>query len=165
MPKAELSFLCPTFHLVLFYISTKYHTNIPKGLWLTEPTRNQWIITVKYNKGRSKRGTVVILVRNTSHPVLHFYQVPSKYSKGCSSYRADTNLFQIKQRVITPKVRRPELSILYATCHLVLIYISTKYHQNIPRSIQVTECTRLFTPTGSVPKTVCPPIHPLWRKT
>ena len=35
--------------LVLFYISTKYHNNIPKGLWLTEWTQNQWIITVKYN--------------------------------------------------------------------------------------------------------------------
>ena len=40
------------------------------------------------------------------------------------------NLFQIKQRVVTPKVRMPELSILYVTCQLVLIYISTKYHQN-----------------------------------
>ena len=33
----------------------------------------------------------------------------------------------------------PELSFLYATCHLVLLYISTKYHQNIPKSICVTE--------------------------
>ena len=36
-------------------------------------------------------------------------------------------IFLIKQRVITPKVRKPELSILYAI-H-VLIYISTKYHK------------------------------------
>ena len=52
------------------------------------------------------------------------------------------NLFQIKQRVITPKVRKPELSVLYATHHLILIYISTKYNQNIPKGIQVTEQTR-----------------------
>ena len=40
-----------------------------------------------------------------------------------------------------------------------LIYISTKYNQNIPKGIQVTERTRGFmpTPTGSVPKTICPP--------
>ena len=44
--------------------------------------------------------------------------------------------------MITPKVRKPELSILYVTCHLVLIYISTKNHQNIPKGIQVTEQTR-----------------------
>ena len=61
----------------MFYISTKYHRNIPKGIRVTERTRN---------------------------------------------------LFQIKQRVITLKVREPELSILYARCHLILIYISTKYH-------------------------------------
>ena len=68
----------------------------------------------------------------------------------------------IKQQVITPKVRKPELSLLYATRHLILTYISTKYYQNIPKRIQVTEWTRTFTPTptGSIPKTICPPT--LW---
>ena len=33
----------------------------------------------------------------------------------------------------------PELSFLYATRHLVLFYICTKYHQNIPKGIRVTE--------------------------
>ena len=46
---------------------------------------------------------------------------------------------------ITPKVRKAELSFLYAaiyaTCCLILFYISTKYQQNIPEDIQVTEWT------------------------
>ena len=92
--KAELSFLTMTRRLILFYISTKYHLNTPKGSRVTEGTRN---------------------------------------------------LLQIKQRVITPKVRKPELSILYATHHLVLIFISTRYHQNISKGIQVTKRTRSFT--------------------
>ena len=50
--KQELSFLYPTRRLVLFYISTKYHKTVPKGLRLTERTQNQWIITVRHNKGR-----------------------------------------------------------------------------------------------------------------
>ena len=50
--KRELSFLYATGRLVLFYISTKYHKNIPKGFWLKEWTQNQWIITVKHKKGR-----------------------------------------------------------------------------------------------------------------
>ena len=82
--KAELSFLYVTAHLVLFYISAKYHQNIPKGIPVTEQTRN---------------------------------------------------LFQTKQREITPKVRKPELSFLYKTHRLVLFYISTKYHQNIPKGL------------------------------
>ena len=61
--KAELSFLYATRCLVLFYISAKYHRTIPKGIPVTEQTRN---------------------------------------------------LFQTKQRKITPKVRKPELSFLYA---------------------------------------------------
>ena len=112
--KAELSFLHGTHHIILFYISTKYHQNIPKGIPVTERTRN---------------------------------------------------LFQTKQRKITPKVKKPELSFLYTTCRLVLFYISTKYQQNIPKGIQVTKWTRRFmltltpmpTPTGSVSKTICPP--------
>ena len=56
-----------------------------------------------------------------SNPVLHFYQVPSKYSKGFSSYRADRKpISNKKQREITPKVRKPWLSFLYATHRLVL---------------------------------------------
>ena len=55
--KAELSFLYVTCRLVLFYISAKYHRNIPKGIQVTERTQN---------------------------------------------------LFQIKQRVFTPKVRKAE---------------------------------------------------------
>ena len=91
-----------TCHLVLFYISTKYHKNIPKGLWLTEQIRNQWIITVRHNKGsntKSKKGRVVILARDmSSGPVLHFYQVSSKYSKGYTSYRVDTISFSNKTK-------------------------------------------------------------------
>ena len=41
-----------------------------------------------------------------------------------------------------PKVRKAELSFLYATCRLVLFYISAKYHQNISKGIPVTEQTR-----------------------
>ena len=51
-----------------------------------------------------------------------------------------------KQREITPKVRNAGLSFFNMTRCLVLFYISTKYHQNIPKGIQVTERTRSFTP-------------------
>ena len=55
------------FFIKQFYISAKYHKNIPKGLWLTKRAQNQWIITVRHNKGRyvkSKKGRVVILVHD-----------------------------------------------------------------------------------------------------
>ena len=44
----------------------------------------------KGDNSKSKEGRVVILVRNMSScPILQFYQVPSKYSEGYSSFRAD----------------------------------------------------------------------------
>ena len=105
-----------TCRLVLFYISTKYYKNILKGLWLTERTRNQWIITVKYNKGdtaRSKKGRVVILVCHTlSDPVLHFCQVPSKYSQGYLNYRADTKSFSNKTKGDNSKSKKGRVVIL-----------------------------------------------------
>ena len=43
---------------------------------------------------KSKKARVVNLVCDTSTgPVLHFYQVSSKYSKGYSSYRADKKFY------------------------------------------------------------------------
>ena len=65
---------------------------------------------------------------------------------GSLTYRADTksmdNYCQTLQREIMPKVRKAELSFLYATCRLVLFYISTKYHKNIPKGLWLTERTQ-----------------------
>ena len=52
---------------------------------------------------------------------------------GYSSYRADMKSFSNKTKGETPIVRQPELSILYATRRLVLIYTFTKYHQIFQR--------------------------------
>ena len=96
------------------------------------------------NQIKSQEGEITPKVRKpelscTSCPVLHFYEVSSKYSKGCSTYKAGTksmhNHGKIQQKEITPKVIKAELSFLYATRCLVLFYISTKYHQNIPSEI------------------------------
>ena len=46
-------------------------------------------------------------------------------------------------RGITQKVRKQELSFLFATHRHDLLYISVKYHENIPKGIQVTERTRI----------------------
>ena len=98
MPKvrmAELSFLYATGCLVLFYISPKYHRNIPKGIRVTERTQNLFFSNkTKGDNSKSKKARVVNLVCDTSsHPDLHFYQASSKYSKGYSSYRADKKFY------------------------------------------------------------------------
>ena len=53
------------------------------------------------------------------------------------------NQIQTQEGEITPKVRKLKLSFLYTTTyHLILFYISTKYHQNILKGIHVTEWTQ-----------------------
>ena len=90
----------------------------------------------KGDNSKSKEGRVVILVRNTSScPILEFYQVHQNILKGIPVTEQMRNLFQTKQREITPQVRKPELSFLYATLRPVLFYISTKYHKNIPKRV------------------------------
>ena len=100
--KADLSFLYATRCLVLFYISTKYHKNIPKGFHLQSGHEINGISLSNKTKGdnaKSKKDSVVILVRDTfSGPVLNFCQVPSKYSKGYLSYRAGTKSFSNKTK-------------------------------------------------------------------
>ena len=74
--KSELSFLYVTCCLILFYISTKYHQNIPKGIGVTERTQINLKNKTKGDNSNSKKARVVILVCDMlSRLVLHFYQV------------------------------------------------------------------------------------------
>ena len=76
-----------------------------------------------------RKAVIILLCDKSTHPVLHFYQIPSKYSEGYLSYRADLkSMSKTKQREKTPKQRKPELSLLYVMCCLVLLCISTTYH-------------------------------------
>ena len=91
--KAELLFLYPTSSHPVLHL-TKYHQNILKGIVSyradTKPISNK----TKGDNSKSKKATVVILVHDTSScPVLHFYQVSPKYSKGYSSYRVDKKFY------------------------------------------------------------------------
>ena len=78
----------------LFYITVKYHDNIPKGIQVTEGIR---ICIKKHQREDNSKSITVralIFVRDTSScPVLHNCEVSSKYSKQYSSYRVDTKLF------------------------------------------------------------------------
>ena len=126
---------CPVLHF--YHVSLKF-----QRVFVTEQTRNQCII---------------ILVCNTSSfPVLLFYQVPSKYSKGYKSYRADTKSISNKTEDNNYKSKKARVVILVPdTSSCPVLYF---YHQNIPKGIQVSEWTRSFTlmpRMGSVPKTVC----------
>ena len=96
-----------THPLVLFYIFTKYHKNIPKGPRIIKIFQRGFDLQsgheinglsrsniTKGDNTKSKKSGLVILVSDMSSGlVLHFCQVPSKYSKVYSSYRADTKSF------------------------------------------------------------------------
>ena len=73
----------------------------------------------KGDNAKSKKGRVVILVCGpSSHPVLHFYQVPLKYS----SYRADTKSISNKTKGVCDMSSCPVLHF-----HLVSSKYSKKY--------------------------------------
>ena len=61
-----------------------------------------------------------------SYSVLHFYQLPPKYSKGYWSYRVDTKSISNKTKRDNSKSKKARVVILYTTHHLVLqFYHST----------------------------------------
>ena len=67
----------------------------------------------KEDNTKSKKGRVVILVCHTSYgPVLHVCQVPSKYSKGYSSYRADEKSISNKTKEDNSKSKKARVVIL-----------------------------------------------------
>ena len=67
----------------------------------------------KGDNSKRKEGRVVILVRNTSScPILQFYKVPSKYSKGYSSYNADEKSISNKTKGDNYKSKKARVVIL-----------------------------------------------------
>ena len=128
--KPDLSLLYVMCHHVLFCIATKYHQNVLKVIQLTECKAKQCQIYQREIMPKVRKGRVVILVCNmSSRPVLHFYQVSSKYSTEYLSYRADTKS-------------------MHNHCQ-ILFYISTWYHPNILKGSPITEQTRnLFQTKG-----------------
>ena len=67
----------------------------------------------KGDNSKSKEGRIVILVRNMSScPILQFYNVPSKYSEGYSSYRADEKSISNKTKGDNSKRKKTGVVIL-----------------------------------------------------
>ena len=86
----------------------------------------------KGNNSKSKKARVVILVDEMlSHPVLHFYQVPSKYSEGYLSYRADTKSISNKTKGNNSKGKKVRVVILVHDTSLRPVlhfyHVSSKY--------------------------------------
>ena len=71
------------------------------------------------------------------------------------------------QRGIIPKVYRQELRFLWSVRHLMMLYISMKFHENILNGFQVIEWTQLHGKRTdrqtSEAKTIC--LHPCQGET
>ena len=68
---------------------------------------------IKGDNSKSKKARVVILVHDmSSGPVLHFCQVPSKYFKRYSSYRADEKSVSNKTKGDNTKSKKAGVVIL-----------------------------------------------------
>ena len=68
-------------------------------------------------------------------------QTPLMLQSG-HKYVIDIAIFNV-QRAITAKVCNPELNFLFSACHLMVLNICVKFHENILNSFEVTERTRV----------------------
>ena len=108
--KTKLSFLYATRHLILFYISNKYHQNILKDVRVTERITREIMPKV--------RMAGLSFLYHTHYLVLFYIssKLPSKYSEGYSSYRADTKPILNKKYGDITK-RKPE------SCHSCTLHV------------------------------------------
>ena len=60
-----------------------------------------------------------------------------------TQYMVEWAMFYV-QRVITPKVGKPELSFMCSTYPLIVLYICAKFHENISNGIRVIKQTRNY---------------------
>ena len=98
-----------------------------RGLIIPHPLRNGGL--TKGENGKSKKGRVVFLVCDmSSSPVLHFYQVPSKYSEGYWSYWADIKSISNKTKGDISKSKQARVVILVCNTlsHPVLHFYQVK---------------------------------------
>ena len=141
--KQELPFLYMTHPQDLFYITVKYHDNIPKSIQVMEWTQNciwnhQGEITQKVWKQelpflyRTHRQDLVYIT------VKYHDNIP----KSIQVMEWTQNCIWNHQGEIIQKVWKKELPFLYRTHCQDLFNITVKYHDNIPKSIQVMEQTR-----------------------
>ena len=102
----------------VFDLQSRHEIN---GLWLSNITKG--------DNAKSKKGILVPDV--SSGPVLHFCQVPSKYSKGYLSYRADTKSFSNKTKGDNSKSKNGRVVILVGNMSsgpvLHFYQVSSKY--------------------------------------
>ena len=97
-------------HPVLHFY--QIHQNIVKGIRVTEQDE------INFDSAKSKKGRFVILLV-LSHST--FLPKTIKIFLRVFELQGRTrNLFQTKQREITPNVRKPKMSFLFATGRLVL---------------------------------------------
>ena len=95
----------------------------------------------KGDNAKSKKGRVIILVCDmSSHPVLHFCQIPSTYSKASSSYRADKKLILKKGDNFKNKTARVVILVRDTSSRLVQHFYQAS--KNILKGFQLTERTQ-----------------------
>ena len=93
------------------------------GITIKIPRRNQFVTFIKGGDSNTNRRSNATLDRKPLSNITKGYNATSR-----------------KGRVV----------FLYATRRLSLFYISTKYHQNIPKCIRVTERTRILFQTEQI---------------
>ena len=113
---------------------------------------------------KCKKGRLVILVSVTlSGPVLHFCQVPLKYSKGYSSYRVDTKSFSNKTKCDNSKSKKARVVNLVCDTSsrpdLHFYQVSSKYS----KGYSSYRADKKFYTDRIHPKNNMPPLpSPLW---
>ena len=129
--KRDVSFLYAIYCHDLFYITVKYHDNIPMGIQVMELKRkriwnNQGEITQKVWKRK-----LSFLIATHCHGLFYITSLQRVFKLQSGHEYAQKSI----KGEITQKVIKRELSFLYETHRHDLFYITMKYHQNIPNYI------------------------------
>ena len=119
---------CPVLHF--YQVSSKYSEGYSSYRADMKSNSNRR----RGDNPKSKTVRIVILVCNTSsHPVLHFYLVKSKYSKWYWSYRADTKSNSNTRRRDNSKSKKARVIILvrnrWSRPLLHFYQVSSKYSE------------------------------------
>ena len=144
MYRQELLFLCSARHLMVLYISMKFHENILNCFQVIEGTKKFQLSNIK-GRITPKMYRQELRFLCSARYLMMLYISMKFHKKILNSFqlveRTQITIVEF-QRGITPKMYRQEIWFLCSATRLMMLYISTKFHENILNCFQVIERTK-----------------------
>ena len=144
--------MCHARHLMMLYISLKFHENILKGFQVKKRTQNDRCQISKGNNYKRKLYRQELRFLCSARLLMMFNISMKFHDNGKQIVQLTRNYRSLISKGNDSKMYIQELQFLWSPCCLMIRYISMKLYENILNDFQVMERTRTDRQTDRHPR-------------